>query len=81
MGWIKMPTKLILDVIHARDSTITFNELHEKLINHELALAQQTQVTGVHQLATAFYAHHQHTKKSWPPRQNNTSTGLLPIPS
>lgn len=31
--------KPILDVIHVRDSPITFNELHEKLINHELAHA------------------------------------------
>lgn len=32
--------KPILDVIHARDNPISFNELHEKLINHELALTQ-----------------------------------------
>ena len=32
--------KPILDAVHARDSPISFNELHEKLINQELALAQ-----------------------------------------
>lgn len=40
--------KPVIDAIHARDSTISFNELHEKLINHELNLAQQTSVTGIH---------------------------------
>ena len=31
--------KPVMDVVHARDSPITFNELHEKLINHELTIA------------------------------------------
>ncbi|KAJ9553097.1 hypothetical protein OSB04_017142 [Centaurea solstitialis] len=48
--------KPILDVVHARDSPISFNELHEKLINQELALAQQVTASGIHQLASVFYA-------------------------
>ena len=28
-----------LDAIYARDTLISFNKLHEKLINHELSLA------------------------------------------
>lgn len=40
--------KPILYAIHARDSSISFNELHEKLINHELALAQQVPATEIH---------------------------------
>ncbi|KAJ9556373.1 hypothetical protein OSB04_010987 [Centaurea solstitialis] len=71
--------KPILDAIHARDSTISFNELHEKLINHELALAQQNSTTGIHQPAMVFYTHHQH-KKPWPSRQEN-NVGLLPTPT
>lgn len=33
-GLDQSTNKPILDVIHARDSPISFNELHEKLINH-----------------------------------------------
>lgn len=64
-----------------QDTIITFNELHEKLINHKLALTQQTHVTGIYQPATAFNANHQSTKKSWLPRQNSTTAALLPTPS
>ncbi|KAL4580579.1 hypothetical protein LXL04_016778 [Taraxacum kok-saghyz] len=60
--------KPILDAIHARDSPIPFNELHEKLINHELALAQQAPSTNTHQPVTVFYANHQSNRKSWPHR-------------
>ena len=73
--------ELILDVIHARDSSISFNELHEKLINHELALTQQVPATEIHQPAVAFYAHHQTTRKPWASRQETTGAGLLPTPS
>ena len=73
--------KPTLDAIHARDSPISFNELHEKLINQELSLAQQITPTNIHQPASVFFAHHQSNRKSWPPRQNNNSTGLLPAPS
>ncbi|KAL4563994.1 hypothetical protein LXL04_028043 [Taraxacum kok-saghyz] len=73
--------KPTLDAIHARDSPISFNELHEKLINQELSLAQQITPTNIHQPASVFFAHHQSNRKSWPPRQDNNSTGLLPAPS
>jgi hypothetical protein len=46
--------KPILDAIHARDTTIAFNELHEKLINHELSLAQQPSTNGIHQPSSIF---------------------------
>ena len=46
--------KTLLDVIHARDTLISFNELHDKLINHELSLAQQNQVTELHQPSARF---------------------------
>ncbi|KAL4570881.1 hypothetical protein LXL04_026545 [Taraxacum kok-saghyz] len=44
--------KPTLDAIHARDSPISFNELHEKLINQELSLAQQITPTNIHQPAS-----------------------------
>lgn len=61
--------KPILDAIHARDSPIYFNELHEKLTNHDLALAQRVPAIRIHQPATVFYTNHQPNKKLWPPRQ------------
>ncbi|KAL4560809.1 hypothetical protein LXL04_032963 [Taraxacum kok-saghyz] len=72
--------KPILDAVHARDSTITFNDLHEKLINHELNLAQQAPAAGIHQPVTAFYANNQSTRRFWPPRQDTNNTGILPNP-
>ena len=65
----------ILDAIHARDSPIPFNELHENLINHELALAQLAPSANTHKPATVFYANHQSNRKSWPPRQENIAAG------
>ncbi|KAJ9550636.1 hypothetical protein OSB04_014681 [Centaurea solstitialis] len=47
--------KPILDAIHARDTLISFNELHEKLINHELSIAQQITVPSLHQPASVFH--------------------------
>ncbi|KAL4571122.1 hypothetical protein LXL04_017873 [Taraxacum kok-saghyz] len=73
--------KPILDVVHTRDSTITFNDLHEKLINHELNLAQQALAAGIHQPVTTFYANNQSTRRFWPPRQDTNNTGILPNPS
>lgn len=73
--------KTILDSIHGRDSPIPLNKLHEKLINHELALAQQVTTTGIHQPTTTFYANHQSARKPWSSLQYNTTTGLLPTPS
>ncbi|KAD2139056.1 hypothetical protein E3N88_41770 [Mikania micrantha] len=73
--------KSIVDVVHARDSPIPFNELHEKLINHELILAQQTPASGIHEPATAFYVQQQASKRPWHPKQNFSSNGILPTPS
>ncbi|KAD1768276.1 hypothetical protein E3N88_42321 [Mikania micrantha] len=71
--------KPIIDAIHARDSPILFHELHEKLINHELSLAQhQIDTKPLHQPLTAFAAHHRQPPKPW---SNRTSAGLLPTPS
>ncbi|KAD6119781.1 hypothetical protein E3N88_11052 [Mikania micrantha] len=39
-GLDQVSYKPIIDAIHGRDNPISFNELHEKLINHELSLAQ-----------------------------------------
>ncbi|KAL4580827.1 hypothetical protein LXL04_017031 [Taraxacum kok-saghyz] len=88
--------KPILDAIHARDTVISFNELHEKLINHELSLAQQTPVTGLHQPAAVFHVQQNHRQgsghRSWPPKNQNVSSanygrplhhnqGILPTPN
>lgn len=40
--------KPILDAVHAHDTPITFNEFREKLINHELPLAQLMIVASIH---------------------------------
>ncbi|KAJ9553217.1 hypothetical protein OSB04_017262 [Centaurea solstitialis] len=66
--------KPILDAVHAKDSPISFNELHEKLINQELALAQQVTTSGIHQLASD-------AKRPWQPRHGSTNACLLPTPS
>ncbi|KAK9057099.1 hypothetical protein SSX86_024466 [Deinandra increscens subsp. villosa] len=47
--------KPIMDAVLARDTPISFNELHEKLINHELTLTQQTGMHGIHQPTSVFY--------------------------
>lgn len=79
-GLYQSTCKPILDAICAQDSTISFNELHEKLINHELALAKQSPTTGIHQPATLFYSHHQNNKKQWSSRHENIVV-LLPTPT
>ncbi|KAL4568542.1 hypothetical protein LXL04_024156 [Taraxacum kok-saghyz] len=47
----------------------------------ELSLAQEITPTNIHEPASVFFAHHQSNRKSWPPREDNNSTGLLPAPS
>ena len=42
----------IIDAVNGRDNTISFEELHEKLINKELSLQLTTPPTNL--LATAF---------------------------
>ncbi|KAD5961448.1 hypothetical protein E3N88_12921 [Mikania micrantha] len=49
--------KSVIDSIHARDTPIQFHELHEKLVNHEISLAQQpAEQPNLHQPLTAFHA-------------------------
>ncbi|KAI3826502.1 hypothetical protein L1987_00550 [Smallanthus sonchifolius] len=70
--------KPIIDAIHARDTPIAFNELHEKLINQELSLAQTTTNATLHQPATAFTAHSRPGHKQWAGRSSQPP--LLPTP-
>lgn len=54
--------KPIIDGVNGRDTPITFNELHEKLLNQELALAQTASNKPVmHQPATVFFCSQQGT--------------------
>lgn len=58
--------KTIIDVVHARDTPISFTELHEKLLNHELTLLQQSPfITNLHQPTTAFAAQKRPQNKPW----------------
>ncbi|KAD6794727.1 hypothetical protein E3N88_05623 [Mikania micrantha] len=63
--------KPILDAVHARDNPISFDELHEKLINHELSLAQQASLPNLHQPSTVFYAQSRQPNKHPMPRPNH----------
>ncbi|KAL4574289.1 hypothetical protein LXL04_021117 [Taraxacum kok-saghyz] len=73
--------KTIIDAVHARDTPISFHELHEKLINHELTLLQQNPTpTNLHQPATAFAANKQPPNRPWNNRPQNYSSPLLPTP-
>ncbi|KAK1408451.1 hypothetical protein QVD17_40235 [Tagetes erecta] len=73
--------KPIIEAIHARDTAISFHELHEKLINHELSIIQTPNpTTNLHQPITAFAAHTRPTSKPWTNRSHNNTPGLLPTP-
>ncbi|KAD3067542.1 hypothetical protein E3N88_35422 [Mikania micrantha] len=66
--------KPFISAIHARDNPISFHELHEKLINHELSLAQSTPLTPpIHHPTTAFLTHSKQHPKPWQPRPSNNS--------
>ncbi|KAJ9561818.1 hypothetical protein OSB04_006978 [Centaurea solstitialis] len=71
--------KPILDAIHARDTLISFNELHEKLINHELSIAQQITVPSLHQPASVFHLQQSNRggpgNKQWTQKSHTASTG------
>ncbi|KAL4562651.1 hypothetical protein LXL04_026679 [Taraxacum kok-saghyz] len=74
--------KTVIDAIHARDTSISFHELHEKLINHELSLLQASPVaSNLHQPTTAFAANKRLPAKPWNNRPSPTATGLLSTPS
>lgn len=50
--------KPVIEAIYAQDNPISFHELHEKLINHELSIAQHPAPTAnLHQPVTVFAAH------------------------
>ncbi|KAD3067509.1 hypothetical protein E3N88_35389 [Mikania micrantha] len=83
--------KPFISAIHARDNPISFHELHEKLINHELSSAQSTPLTPppppppIHHPTTAFLTHSKQHPKPWQPQPSNNSfhcqPGLLPTPN
>ncbi|KAJ0647385.1 putative transcription factor interactor and regulator CCHC(Zn) family [Helianthus annuus] len=74
--------KPVIESVHARDNPISFHELHEKLINHELSLSQNPpESTSIHQPASAFAAHTRPYSKQWPSRPPSNALGLLPTPS
>ena len=52
--------QLVIDTVNAHDTPISFDELHEKLINKELLLRQKTNSTPL--LATANPTHVQFTR-------------------
>ncbi|KAK9049688.1 hypothetical protein SSX86_031342 [Deinandra increscens subsp. villosa] len=65
--------KPIIDAIHARDTPIAFNELHEKLINHELTLTQLSGNQALHQPASVFYTQSRPGNKSSSPRNTHAN--------
>lgn len=74
--------KTIIDVVHTHDSPISFHELHEKLINHELLLLQQSPPTpNLHQPVTTFAANKRHPNNQWNNRTQANSTTILPTPT
>lgn len=73
--------KIVIDVIHARDIPISFHELHEKLINHELSLVQLSTVcTNIHQLVTTFATNKCPPTKPWNNQNSNNAPAFLPTP-
>ena len=60
----------IIDVVNARNTPISFDELHEKLINKELSLHQKTNSTPLSAIANLTHA--QFT------RGNNKNQSLRP---
>lgn len=74
--------KPVIEAIHARDTPISFHELHEKLINHELSLVQASSIsTNIHQPVTAFAATKCPSYKPWNNRNSNNTPPLLPTPN
>ncbi|KAK9050856.1 hypothetical protein SSX86_030173 [Deinandra increscens subsp. villosa] len=72
--------KPVIDAVHARNSSIPFHKLHEKLINQELSILQSNPpTTTLHQPATVFAAQTRRTQ--WPPRNSSSAPGLLPTPT
>ncbi|KAJ9566806.1 hypothetical protein OSB04_002772 [Centaurea solstitialis] len=67
----------VIDAVNGRDTTISFEELHEKLINKELSLQISNPPTDLP--ATTFTAtsrhHHRQSRPTWP-----AVPALLPTP-
>lgn len=68
----------VIDSVHARDTPISFEELHEKLINKELSIQQAR--TDPTLPATAFAASTRHYGRSNTTSRQNTQ-GILPTPN
>ena len=70
--------KAVIESVHARDTAISFAELHEKLINRETAL-QTPPASPLMLLATAHHTQaaqtnqHHNKQKNWRPPHNNTN--------
>lgn len=63
--------KLVIDSIHARDTLISFAELHEKLLNRELDISSSQQSRTLFPVT----AHHaQNRNRNWNPSNNNNQT-------
>ncbi|KAL4582926.1 hypothetical protein LXL04_007487 [Taraxacum kok-saghyz] len=72
--------KPIIESVHARDTPISFHELHEKLINNELSLIQNSSPqSNLHQPTTAFAANKRPPQRTW---NNNRpfNNPILPTP-
>lgn len=69
--------KDVILAVNARDTTISFTELHEKLITHELTLKQKQPVDLPAIPHTTFPVHIAATHYN----RTNTQRGLLPTPS
>ncbi|KAL9241610.1 hypothetical protein vseg_015702 [Gypsophila vaccaria] len=69
--------KPVIDAVRARDTPISFEALHEKLLNHELTIKHSTTATpmpaSVHAAAVRRYSPNRNTSPT-------PSPGLLPTP-
>ena len=61
----------IIDAVNARDTSISFAELHEKLINRELTLKAQPLITGFPASAHATTTSRSNIRNHPPPPSNN----------
>lgn len=69
----------VVDAVNARDTPISFEELHEKLINKELSLQQHSSESLLP--ACAFAAAPQPPPHGRPPYARSGSSGILPTPT
>lgn len=69
--------KPVITGVQARDTPISFSELHEKLINQELTVSRHEKSNNLYTLATAFVARSSSTSKNG----YRNSPGILPTPT